>query len=68
MCLLSDTEFRKDVHTKFVENIVFEGTFKGLTQGNSLIKKLSNIFKINFKEWHDEITFEELYEKTKQKS
>jgi predicted patatin/cPLA2 family phospholipase len=60
-------EFRKDVHTKFVERIVFEGTFKGLTQGNSLMKKLSNIFKENFSDWHDAITFEELFNITKQK-
>ena len=33
-------EFRKDIHTKFVESIVFEGNFKGFTQGNSLMKKL----------------------------
>ena len=60
-------EFRKDIHTKFVENIVFEGTFKGFTQGNSLIKRVSNICQENFSEWHDAITFDELFKKTKQK-
>ena len=60
-------EFRKDIHTKFVESIVFEGNFKGFTQGNSLMKKLSIIFKENFNEWYDAITFEELFKKTTQK-
>ncbi len=60
-------EFRKDIHAQFVESIVFEGTFKGLTQGNSLIKKISNIFKENFSGWHDTISFEELFKKTNQK-
>ena len=60
-------EFRKDIHTKFVEKIVFEGTFMGFTKGNSLMKKISNIFSNNFSGWYDAITFEELYEKTNQK-
>lgn len=59
-------EVRKDFQKKFFENIIFEGTFKGFTQGNALLKKVSQIFKSQVSFWSDDITFEELYKKTKQ--
>lgn len=61
------TEVRKDFQRKFFENIIFEGTFKGFTQGNAVLKKLSQILKSQVYYWQDDMTFEELYKETNQK-
>lgn len=56
-------EFRKEINIKKI----LQKEFKGVFNGDFLLKRLSILLKKQFDKWHDTMTFEELFQLTNKK-